>query len=429
MQGEVLSLILGGGRGSRLYPLTMLRSKPAVPIAGKYRLIDIPISNCINSGCNRIYVLTQFLSVSLHRHIANTYKFDPFSKGFVEILAAQQTNEASDWYQGTADAVRQNIRYVIEDPCGDILILSGDQLYRMDYRQLLKTHRQSRADVTIAVLPVKAEACSGFGICKLDDQGRVSEFIEKPQTEEQLKPFHISSEWIRSRGVDPKGRNYLASMGVYLFKRDTLIQLLNAPPLATDFGKEIFPRSLHTHHTQAYLFDGYWEDVGTVKSYHEANLALCDPNPPFEMNSTGGVIYTRMRYLPASRIDSAKLDRALVSDGCVIGEGTTITRSVIGVRMQIGKNSKIVNTVAIGIDTYESPADKVANSHRGVPNLGIGDNCVIENAILDKDAAIGNNVRIVNAGRVKEGEGKNFVIREGLVVIPRGAVIEDGAVI
>ena len=222
----------------------MLRSKPAVPIAGKYRLIDIPISNCINSDCNRIYVLTQFLSVSLHRHIANTYKFDPFSRGFVEVLAAQQTNEASDWYQGTADAVRQNIRYVIEDPCGDILILSGDQLYRMDYRQLLKTHRQSRADVTIAVLPVKAEACGGFGICRLDEQGRVIEFIEKPQTPEQLKPFHTPTEWIKSRGIDAKGRNYLASMGIYLFKRDTLIQLLNAPPLATDFGKEIFPRSL-----------------------------------------------------------------------------------------------------------------------------------------------------------------------------------------
>ena len=299
----------------------------------------------------------------------------------------------------------------------------------MDYSQLLKTHRDSRADVTIAVLPVKADACGGFGICRLDDKGRVHEFIEKPQTPEQLKPFHTPTEQIKARGIEAKGRNYLASMGIYLFKRETLIQLLNAPPLATDFGKEIFPRSLGTHHTQAYLFDGYWEDVGTVKSYHEANLALCESNPPFVMNSSAGVIYTRMRYLPASRIDSAKLDRALVSDGCVIGEGTTITRSVIGVRSQIGKNSKITNSVVIGIDNYETPAEKAANSHRGVPNLGIGDNCVVENAILDKDAAIGNNVRIVNQGRVTEGEGKNFVIREGLVVIPRGAVIEDGAII
>jgi glucose-1-phosphate adenylyltransferase len=293
----------------------------------------------------------------------------------------------------------------------------------------MKTHRETRADVTIAVLPVKTEACAGLGICKVDDKGRVTEFIEKPQTPEQLKPFHTSTELIKARGVEAKGRNYLASMGIYLFKRETLIQLLNAPPLATDFGKEIFPRSLHTHHTQAYLFDGYWEDVGTVKSYHEANLALCEPNPPFELNAAQGVIYTRMRYLPASRIDSAKLDRALVSDGCVIGEGTTITRSVIGVRMQIGKNSKITNSVVIGIDHYETPAEKSANARRGVPNLGIGDNCVVENAILDKDAAVGNNAKIVNAGRVKEGEGKNFVIRDGLVVIPRGAVIEEGTVI
>jgi glucose-1-phosphate adenylyltransferase len=429
MQREVLSLILGGGRGSRLYPLTMLRSKPAVPIAGKYRLIDIPISNCINSGSNRIYVLTQFLSVSLHRHIANTYKFDPFSKGFVEILAAQQTNEASDWYQGTADAVRQNIRYVIEDPCSDVMILSGDQLYRMDYRNLVTTHRETNADVTIAVLPVKAEATPGFGICKLDDHGRVVDFIEKPKTAEGLAPFKTPTPWIESRGIISQGRNYLASMGIYLFNRDTLIQLLNAPPLATDFGHEIFPRSIHSHRVQAYLFDGYWEDVGTVKSYHEANLALCSENPPFEFNRPDGVIFTRMRYLPASRINAAKLEHALVSDGCVIGEGTTITRSVVGVRTQIGKNTRISDSVIIGLDGYESPEEKASNARRGVPNKGIGDNTVIDHAILDKDAAIGNNVRILNADRVKEGEGKNFVIRDGLVVIPRGAIIEDGTVI
>jgi glucose-1-phosphate adenylyltransferase len=429
MQREVLSLILGGGRGSRLYPLTMLRSKPAVPIAGKYRLIDIPISNCINSGSNRIYVLTQFLSVSLHRHIANTYKFDPFSKGFVEILAAQQTNEASDWYQGTADAVRQNIRYVIEDPCSDVLILSGDQLYRMDYRHLVETHRQTNADITIAVLPVKAEATPGFGICKLDDHGRVVDFIEKPKTADALAPFKTPTAWIESRGIVSEGRNYLASMGIYLFNRDTLIQLLNAPPLATDFGHEIFPRSIHGHRVQAYLFDGYWEDVGTVKSYHEANLALCSENPPFEFNRPDGVIFTRMRYLPASRINAAKLEHALISDGCVIGEGTTITRSVVGVRTQIGKNTRISDSVIIGLDGYESPEERASNARRGVPNKGIGDNTVIDHAILDKDAAIGNNVRILNADGVKEGEGKNFVIRDGLVVIPRGAVIEDGTVI
>jgi glucose-1-phosphate adenylyltransferase len=338
MQRDVLSLILGGGRGTRLYPLTMLRSKPAVPIAGKYRLIDIPISNCINSDCNRIYVLTQFLSVSLHRHIANTYKFDPFSRGFVEILAAQQTYEASDWYQGTADAVRQNIRYVHEDPSRDVMILSGDQLYRMDFRELLKTHRETQADVTIAVLPVSAEQTAGFGIVKLDDAGRVVNFIEKPQSPEQLEPYRTASEWIESRGIRAGKRHYLASMGIYLFTRDALFHLLNSKPLAADFGKEIFPRSIHTNKVQAHLFDGYWEDVGTVKSYHEASLALCGDKPPFDFHHPEAPIYTRMRYLPASRTDSARLEHAVISDGCVIGAGTTITRCVLGVRTQIGKN-------------------------------------------------------------------------------------------
>ena len=265
---DVLSLILGGGRGSRLYPLTQLRSKPAVPIAGKYRLIDIPISNCINSGLNRVYVLTQFLSVSLHRHIANTYKFDPFSRGFVELLAAQQTNEATDWYQGTADAVRQNVRYIQEDGCQHVLILSGDQLYRMDFRQLLQTHLEARADVTIAVLPVDRSQVAGFGIMQLNDSGRVVGFVEKPKTEQQLQPLRTPDDWLARRGITGHGRNYLASMGIYLFDREALLDLLAAQPPAVDFGKEIFPRSIRTHHVQAHLFDGYWEDLGTVKSYH-----------------------------------------------------------------------------------------------------------------------------------------------------------------
>jgi glucose-1-phosphate adenylyltransferase len=429
MPRDVLSLILGGGRGSRLFPLTMLRSKPAVPIAGKYRLIDIPISNCINSGCNRIFVLTQYLSVSLHRHIANTYKFDPFSRGFVEILAAQQTNEASDWYQGTADAVRQNIRYVHEDTCHDVLILSGDQLYRMDYRQLLKTHHDSGADVTIAVLPVLAEQTAGFGICKLDDAGKVASFIEKPQHAEQLAPFRTPAEWIDQRGIAAGKREYLASMGIYLFRRDALFQLLGAPPLATDFGKEIFPRSIATHKVHAYLFDGYWEDVGTVKSYHEANLALCADQPPFDFHHADGVIYTRMRYLPAARINAARLDHAIVSDGCVVGAGTTITRSILGVRTQVGKNVTLKNSVIIGADRYESPAERGENERRGMPNLGVGDGSVIDNAILDKDARIGANVRIINQDKIKNAEGRNYVIRDGIVCIPKAAVVLDGTVI
>ena len=426
---SVLSLILGGGRGTRLYPLTMLRSKPAVPIAGKYRLIDIPISNCINSGLNRIYVLTQFLSVSLHRHIANTYKFDPFSRGFVEVLAAQQTNEAADWYQGTADAVRQNIRYVHEDGCKEVLILSGDQLYRMGFGHLLRTHRDNHADVTIAVLPVAAEATPGFGIVHLDDTGRVVDFVEKPKTREQLAPFATPEAWIEKRGIHARGRQYLASMGIYLFSRDALFQLLNAQPPATDFGREIFPRSIQTHQVQAYLFDGYWEDVGTIKAYHEANLALCEDKPPFIFHSHEGVIYTRMRYLPASRIEGAQLDQCLVSDGSVIESGTRIHHCVVGLRNRIGANCSLRDSVIIGADRYETDAERQENERRGLPTMGIGDGTVIEKAIVDKDCRIGARVRIVNHHNQQEAEGKNFVIRDGIVVIPKGAVVLDGTVI
>lgn len=430
---EVLSLILGGGRGSRLYPLTMLRSKPAVPIAGKYRLIDIPISNCINSGLKRIYVLTQFLSVSLHRHIANTYKFDPFSRGFVEVLAAQQTNEASDWYQGTADAVRQNIRYVHENRGRDVLILSGDQIYRMNFHKLVELHRDNEADVTIAVLPVRADQASSFGIVRLDDSGRVVGFLEKPQTKEELAPLATPVEWIVSRGISPNGddnpRQYLASMGIYLFKREALFHLLNQPPLAKDFGKEIFPRSVGTHKVQAHVYDGYWEDVGTVKSYHEASLALTDDNPPFDFHSNEGVIYTRMRYLPATRIIDATLDGCLVSDGCVVQSGSRIDRCILGVRTQIGRNVRLRNTVVIGADRFETDSEKADNRQRGIPNVGVGDGSVIENAILDKDCRVGANVQILNRARLEEAEGTNYVIRDGVVVIPKAAMVPDGTII
>lgn len=426
---NVLSLILGGGRGSRLYPLTMLRSKPAVPIAAKYRLIDIPISNCINSGFNRIYVLTQFLSVSLHRHIGNTYKFDPFSKGFVEVLAAQQTNEAMDWYQGTADAVRQQVRYVHEDGCRDVLILSGDQVYRMDFHQLLKSHHDSKADVTIAVLPVGPEQASQFGIMRLDDAGRVIGFVEKPKTPAEQKAWQTPAEWMERRGIRCQGRPFLASMGIYLFTRDALIRMLNEPPLATDFGKEIFPRSIASNHVQAHLFDGYWEDVGTVKAYHEASLALARENPPFDFHSPDGVIYTRMRYLPASRIRNATLDQCLIGDGCVIQGGANIQRCVIGIRTMIGPKTVLRDTVIIGADNFETPADLAENRRRGVPNIGVGAGSVIEHAILDKDARVGANVQIRKRDASHNSEGKNYVIRDGIVVIPKGAVVLDGTVI
>jgi glucose-1-phosphate adenylyltransferase len=426
---DVLCLILGGGRGTRLYPLTMLRSKPAVPIAGKYRLIDIPISNCINGGCNRIYVLTQFLSVSLHRHIANTYKFDPFSRGFVEVLAAQQTNEATDWYQGTADAVRQNIRYVHEDGARHVLILSGDQLYRMDFRKLLGTHRDSQADATLAVLPVTAAEASGLGMVRVDEAGRVAGFVEKPQRPEQLESLRMPDDWFERRGIHSRGRHYLASMGIYLFGRDTLIRLLNAPPLATDFGKEVFPRSIQTHHVQTYLFDGYWEDVGTIRAYHQANLALTGDQPPFDFYSPEGVMYTRMRYLPASRVSAAELDHCLVSDGCIVQAGTRVHHCVLGIRTRLGRDVRLRDTVLIGADWFETDAERADNRRRGVPDLGVGDGAVIENAILDKDCRIGAGVRIVNRHQAEQEDGPNYVIREGVVVIPKAAVVQDGTVI
>jgi glucose-1-phosphate adenylyltransferase len=423
---NVLSLILGGGRGTRLYPLTAHRSKPAVPVAGKYRLIDIPISNCINSEMSRIYVLTQFLSVSLHRHIANTYKFDPFSGGFVEILAAQQTNEAADWYQGTADAVRQQIRYVAGETAEDILILSGDQLYRMDFRQLLRTHRESRADATLAVIPVPRDQVAGYGLVRLDDSGQIEGFIEKPRDDEALAPFRISAEWLQRRGVVGNERPYLASMGIYCFRRDALMGLLAAKPLATDFGKEVFPRCLRTHKLQAHLFDGYWEDLGTIQAYHEANLALTSDSPPFDFNSPAGVIYTRMRFLPASRIDGATLRATLISDGCLIQAGARVERSVIGVRSHIGRNASIKDSVLIGADRYETDAERAQNRARGIPEPGVGDDAVIERAILDKDCRVGHAVKLVNRRGIANEEGPNYVIRDGIIAVPRGTIIPDG---
>jgi glucose-1-phosphate adenylyltransferase len=426
---DVLSLILGGGRGTRLFPLTQRRSKPAVPVAGKYRLIDIPISNCINSGLNRVYVLTQFLSVSLHRHISHTYKFDPFSHGFVEILAAQQTHEGAEWYQGTADAVRQQMRYIVEDRCQQVLILSGDQLYRMDFRHLIQTHYQSKADVTIAVLPVPESQTSGFGILRIDDAGRVRGFVEKPKTEAERAPFRVTSDWIGKQGIQAKGREYLASMGIYMFKRQVLIDLLSARPPATDFGKDIFPRSIATHHVQAHLFDGYWEDLGTVKSYHEASLALAGNAPPFDFHSPEGVIYTRMRFLPAARISEAHVAQCLISDGCVVQDGSRVEHAILGVRSRVGRNTTIRDSVIIGADRFETEAERAQNRAKGVPDFTVGDGCVIERAIVDKDCRIGNNVRIVNQRGLQEADESNYVIREGIVCIPKGSVVPDGTVI
>jgi glucose-1-phosphate adenylyltransferase len=427
----VLALILGGGRGSRLYPLTRQRSKPAVPVAGKYRLIDIPISNCINSGLHTIYVLTQFLSVSLHRHIANTYKFDMFSHGFVEILAAQQTNESADWYQGTADAVRQNIAYIQREGPDEVLILSGDQLYRMDYRHLIETHRGHRADVTIAAIPVREDQTDGFGLLSMDDHGRITGFVEKPKTPEERAPYFTRAEWIERRGIECHGRHYLANMGIYLFRTEVLIEMLTAKPLATDFGKEVFPRNYKTKKVHAHLFDGYWEDLGTIKSYHEASIALAGPNPPFDFFAPEGVIYTRMRNLPASRVNGATLHHSLLADGCVVGPRTVIESSLLGVRSRVGADVTIRDSVIIGSDEFETEAERAENARRGRPDLNVGDGAVIERAILDKDTRIGRGARLVNEAGKADADGPNgmYYIRDGIICVPRGSIIPDGTVV
>jgi glucose-1-phosphate adenylyltransferase len=438
---KVLSLILGGGRGTRLFPLTKQRAKPAVPVAGKYRLIDIPISNCLNSNLNRIYVLTQFLSVSLHRHIANTYKFDMFSNGFVEILAAQQGyDENVGWYQGTADAVRQNLPYIIQENADYVLILSGDQLYRMDYAQMIDTHRKSGAEVTIACLPVPEEQTSGFGLMRVDDTGRVKEFAEKPKTAEARKPYFTSAEWIEERGIPCLGRHYLANMGIYLFKTDKLIDMLNTPvfdkllhqeKLPHDFGSNVFPSHVGQRHIHAHLFDGFWEDLGTIKSYHEVSLALAEPSPPFNFFQSEGMIFTRMRNLPASRIDGATLDRASIADGCIVGSGTMIEHSLIGVRSVIGRNCKLKDVVLLGSDRFENPHDLRVNHATGRPDLNIGDGSLIEKAILDKDCRVGRNVQIRCQGGKPDYDDPQgrYYVRDGLVCVPRAGVIPDGLVI
>ncbi len=422
---NILTLVLGGGRGTRLYPLTKYRSKPAVPLAGKYRLIDIPLSNCINSGLNRIYVLTQFLSVSLHRHIRRTYTFDPFTGGFVELLAAQQTNENADWYQGTADAVRQNLRYLMDSSIDYVLILSGDQLYRMDYRDMLNSHVQAKADVTIAALPVDRSKAAGFGIMRLDDSGRVMGFLEKPKTAEDLALVRTDPEWIDARGIASRGRDCLASMGIYLFNRQVLVDILEKTNYQ-DFGKEIFPTSIRTHRVQVHLFDGYWEDIGTIKSFYEANLDLCKADSPFDLTPAESPIYTRMRFLPASEIEGATITRSLISDGCTIAAGANIENSVIGLRCRIGPNVTIRNSILMGHDVYQSPAEIKADQDAGRPPLGIGEGSHIEGAIVDKNCRIGRRVHIVNSEKWNDFDvGEQAYIRDGIVCIPKDAVLPD----
>ncbi|NMC21984.1 MAG: glucose-1-phosphate adenylyltransferase [Thermogutta sp.] len=417
---QTLALILGGGRGTRLYPLTKYRSKPAVPIGGKYRLIDVPISNCINSCMERIYVLTQFNSASLHRHIRASYSFDAFHGGFVEILAAQQTLTHSDWYQGTADAVRHNLTYVRRKDVEHVLILSGDQLYRMDYRRLMALHKEKNADVTIAVIPVHRKAAPGLGIVHLKEDGEVAAFHEKPKTEEELDAVRTEPAWIEKLGVPAKGREYVANMGIYLFNRDVLADILERTDYR-DFGKEVFPSVIASCRVQAYIFDGYWEDIGTIGAFFDANLALTRPDAEFSLETPNAPLYTRARFLPPSRIAAANIKHSLVADGCVIGEGCVIENSIIGLRSIVGPNCVIRNAIIMGNDFYDR--DGATQD----PPMMIGEACHIENAIIDKNCRIGQKVRVINASGVQESPETQFgMIRDGVIVVPKETVLPDG---
>ena len=417
---QVLGVILGGGQGSRLYPLTKLRAKPAVPLAGKYRLIDVPISNCLNSGISRMYVLTQFLSASLHRHIYQTYKFDTFGGGWVQILAAEQTpaQEGSDSYQGTADAVRKQLNHIRRARASEVLILSGDHLYRMDYGSFIATHRQCEADVSVAVQPVTREAAPALGILKTDKNGRIVEFAEKPKGKALDK---------MSSGEDPE-KPFLASMGIYIFNSRVLQELLSEHS-KDDFGKHILPAAIKSRRVHAHTFDGYWEDIGTVRAYYEASLSLALPDPPFDLYDPQYPIYTRPRYLPGTRTDDCHLERVMLADGCLL-QDTVITDSVIGLRSIVGPGVRISRSVIMGADFYEDDARRAANQERDIPDVGIGSGSTIERAIVDKNARIGKNVVIRPHPEIIEMvEEKNYVIRDGIVIVPKNSVIPDGTVI
>lgn len=412
---NVVGIVLGGGKGTRLFPLTEKRSKPAVPLGAKYRLIDIPISNCLNSGINKVYVLTQFNSVSLHRHIRQTYRFDRFHGGFVEILAAQQTIEDTGWYQGTADAVRQNLRYLEQPGIDYVAILSGDQLYRLNFEKMLEVHKAKKADVTIAALPLDEKEAGAFGIMQLDDAGRIRGFVEKPQTKEEIDSVRMDTAWIDAQGVESKGRDCLASMGIYLFDRDCLVELLRSTD-HEDFGKEVFPSCIDDKSVQVYLFDGYWEDIGTIRAFYESNLALVDKNPPFKFNDPEAPVYTRARFLPPSRLENVQVNRSLIADGCEIEDGAVIENSVIGLRCRIGANTVIKDCVIMGNDYYDEELTSGAEQN----TLGIGSNCRIEKAIIDKNCHIAAGTKISPETDLVDDHGAKVTIQDGIIVVPKG---------
>lgn len=421
---SVLAVILGGGAGSRLYPLTASRSKPAVPIAGKYRLVDIPISNCINSNINRMFVLTQFNSASLNKHIKNTYHFSAFSTGFVDILAAEQTPDNAGWFQGTADAVRQSLRHISNLDFDYILILSGDQLYQMDFSDMLAAHREKGADISIATIPVDERDAPEFGILKTDEHSYITSFIEKPKKE-------LLPEWVSDTGAEMQrqGKHYQASMGIYIFSKQVLYDLLNDKyPQATDFGKEIIPQSIENHKVVGYQYDGYWTDIGNIYSFYEANLALTQEIPPFNLFDNTKTVYTRARMLPPAKISGTTLEKTIIAEGSII-LASRLEQSVVGIRARIGHGTTVVNTYIMGNDYYETIEQMEINRQKGLPMIGIGERCYIKDALIDKNCRIGNDVRINGGKHLANTDHALYTVKDGIVVVKKQAVLPDGFVI
>ncbi len=423
---KVLCVIMGGGQGTRLFPLTKDRAKPAVPLAGKYRIVDIPISNCINSRFRRIYILTQFNSTSLHGHISRTYKFDQFSSGFVEILAAQQTLNNNSWYEGTADAVRKNLVHFLNHDFDYLLILSGDQLYRMDFQEVIEQHRETGADITIATIPVNRNEAKACGILQMDSEKRITNFVEKPKEDALLDSLKITSAMNAQLAIPNGNESFLASMGIYVFNRNVVTELLDNP--LSDFGKHIIPAAIKSHRVFSYVYQGYWEDIGTIRNFFEANLDLVSELPRFNFFDMSAPIFSRPRFLPGSKINGAQIDHAVISDGCIINRAR-ISNPIVGLRTIIGDGTELNRVVTLGSDYYESAESVARHESEGRPRVGIGAHCKIENAIIDKNARIGNNVTISPAGKPENVDHERYFIRDGIVIIPKDAVIPHGMVI
>jgi glucose-1-phosphate adenylyltransferase len=426
---KLLAVILGGGAGHRLFPLTQQRSKPAVPLGGKYRLVDIALSNCINSDVLRTFVLTQYNSASLNRHIAQTYRFSQFSNGFAEILAAEQTPENPQWFQGTADAVRQVLPHIRDWGIDTLLILSGDHLYRMDYREFLERHHQSNADVTVSVIPCEERSASEFGLLKTDQTGRIVEFKEKPKGEE-LMSMQVDTTTLGLDASEAQRRPFLASMGIYVFKYDRLEALLAENPAWMDFGKEIIPAAISSGYVRAHMFDGYWEDIGTIGAFYRANLDLTSKIPKFNLFDSEAPVYTRARYLPPSKIEETEINDSIISDGCII-TGARVTNSVVGLRSRISKGVQLDSAYMMGADFYQTFDDMRTDMGKGLPRVGIGEGSVVKHAIIDKNVRIGKNARLLNEAKIVQIDGPDgsYFIRDSIIIVPKNAVIPDGAII